>query len=457
MTDQLVCSYSDWAALRAWAMAGQPARALVGHSSWASSRRWLVAELLPVECSYAELARRCRDEQLGLLEIVPARDDDVSPYPDSTIASLAGDFPLLLAHCLPRPLAWLWNAAAAELHPMAGICLLGAHPGEPPIAYAGGQPAHSSTKLDPRFERQIELLGTGGQQALSSLHIALVGCGGTGSMVATLCALSFAPQMTLIDDDRIEESNRNRLLMATAADVRQQTPKAMALQRFLSPLTDDQATQALTCSLYDSRAVAAILEADLVVGCTDNEGSRLVLNHLAVQHLLPYVDCGVGIQRVDERLVGGGQVRVVLPGGPCLECFGGIDAWRAADDLTTPRERALHQAHAYGLAERQPVPALAVLNTVIAAEATATIIALATGLRPISPFLAYDFGGPSLRPLDQLVRNIHCPTCSPGARYGRGSSLPIAFPTDTYPLSPPQRPVASDGGLRGIGAVAEGV
>jgi molybdopterin/thiamine biosynthesis adenylyltransferase len=222
------------------------------------------------------------------------------------------------------------------------------------------------------------------------------------------------------------------LIAATPIDAMQKRAKTMVLRRYLRRLAPEVNIISLPRSLYDRQVTAAIMSSDVLIGCTDNEGSRLRMNQLAVQHLLPYIDCGVGIIHESQGIDIGGQIRTVIPGGPCLECYGGINRWLAARDWETPEERALRQAHGYGLGDEQPAAALAPLNALIAAEAAACVVAIATGLRAVHPYLAYDMLTAQLIPREDVDRNPGCPTCDSGQRYGRGDALPLPGPTIHY-------------------------
>ena len=79
---------------------------------------------------------------------------------------------------------------------------------------------------------------------------------------------------------------------------------------------------------------------DVVFGCVDNDGARLILNELAIAYNIPYFDVAVGIDAPDGEVVDvGGRVAVVLPGGPCLDCMGQIEADEAAYFLASPEEQ----------------------------------------------------------------------------------------------------------------------
>jgi molybdopterin/thiamine biosynthesis adenylyltransferase len=441
--EELVVSRVDLAALRLEADKRGVAFVLIGHSQSGAATRYLVAEILQIDLLLKDLSVRCRAEGMGLLEVRP---DCTAGQADARLAELADDLPEtpLVILSANMSTAWRWDAQQRRSVALTGLRLIGA------------DEEHRSSLLErvlldnkpvtapsyPRLQRQLTALGEAGQHQLSVLTVAIVGCGGTGSQLAQLLALGGVGRLLLVDDDYIEQSNRNRLVAATDLDIRHRTAKVTALRRHLEGLTPDVAIVELPWSLYDKRSTISILSADVLVGCTDNEGSRLHLNYLAVQHLLPYIDCGAGIEYQGERLVAGGQIRAVLPGGPCLECYGGIDRWRAARDLATPREHLMRRTHGYGLGEEQAASALAFLNASIAAEAAASVVAIATGLRSVVPFLAYDLIAARLAPREDVQRSPACSTCAPDRRYGRGDTLQLPLPGEDIQLPSPKTPVA---------------
>jgi molybdopterin/thiamine biosynthesis adenylyltransferase len=70
------------------------------------------------------------------------------------------------------------------------------------------------------------------QHRFAEQEFVILGCGGVGANVAVALAALGARRMLLIDGDRIESSNLNRLLWATAAEVG--APKCDALAHHLS-------------------------------------------------------------------------------------------------------------------------------------------------------------------------------------------------------------------------------
>src|SRR5262249_45748839 len=73
-------------------------------------------------------------------------------------------------------------------------------------------------------------------------------------------------------------------------------------------------------------AVAAIREADIIVGCLDNYHARADLQQLAWRLLIPYIDIGLRIdpdrrEALPDAWIGG-NVSTLLPGSHCLWCAG---------------------------------------------------------------------------------------------------------------------------------------
>ncbi len=83
------------------------------------------------------------------------------------------------------------------------------------------------------FDRQIRAFGKEGQQLISRLKVGIVGLGGTGSLIAEGLARLGVERFILVDADRVEETNRNRLLGLTENDVRNQSFKVTLARRII--------------------------------------------------------------------------------------------------------------------------------------------------------------------------------------------------------------------------------
>ena len=81
--------------------------------------------------------------------------------------------------------------------------------------------------------RTAMLLGEAGVEKLRRAHVVLFGLGGVGGYVAEALARAGVGALTLVDDDRVAESNLNRQIIALTTTVGMPKTQAAA-QRVLA-------------------------------------------------------------------------------------------------------------------------------------------------------------------------------------------------------------------------------
>src|SRR6184192_3238164 len=88
-------------------------------------------------------------------------------------------------------------------------------------------------EIDERYSRQVLFAGIGeiGQQRLLTGRVAIVGCGATGSALASLLARAGTGTLRIIDRDYVEPSNLQRQSLFDEADAAESVPKAIAATR----------------------------------------------------------------------------------------------------------------------------------------------------------------------------------------------------------------------------------
>ncbi len=91
----------------------------------------------------------------------------------------------------------------------------------------------TSLERDERYSRQVLFPGVGaeGQHKLRAARISLVGCGATGSVLASLLARAGVGTIRIIDRDYVEPSNLQRQSLFDEADAAESLPKAIAAAR----------------------------------------------------------------------------------------------------------------------------------------------------------------------------------------------------------------------------------
>jgi molybdopterin/thiamine biosynthesis adenylyltransferase len=232
-----------------------------------------------------------------------------------------------------------------------------------------------------RFSRQVLAFGEAGQRSLALSHVAVVGVGGLGSQVTQALAYLGVGRFTLIDDDRVEPSNLNRLVGAVPNDIGRS--KADVLAQTVAAINPDAFRQPILQNLRSRSALRALQDASAVFGCVDNDGARLILMEFCCAYRKLYIDSATEIVAPDAgaQIDFGGRVIVSVPGDFCLRCAGELDVEAAKVDLESASVRAARDAHGYGIAHAAVAPSVVSLNGVIANIAATEFMVAATGLR----------------------------------------------------------------------------
>jgi len=242
-----------------------------------------------------------------------------------------------------------------------------------------------------RTARQILMIGREGQRRIEETHVAIIGLGGIGSQVAIQLAYLGVRNFVLVDFDRIEATNLNRLLGAGPEQIGM--TKVEIAKRMIQSIAGKRRANVMTFEA-DLRTIAVldtIKQADVIFGCVDNDGARLILNELTLAYLIPYIDCAAGINVQDDRIVeAGGRVVVIHPDGPCLLCCNEIEKAEASDYLASPEDLEDRKKRGYVSGADIPSPSVVSLNGIISSVAVTEFMALVTGLRPAQVYTSYN-------------------------------------------------------------------
>lgn len=239
---------------------------------------------------------------------------------------------------------------------------IGSFEGEPP------RPDSADELADTPRERWSRTIGAlGGEavwQRLVGLHIAIAGCGRTGSQIVVNLARVGIRHLTLIDPDIVEMHNLGEMDGVTDADLRRS--KAEALAEHVSSITSACLVQPMpiVAPITDAAAVAAAKACDVLLSCLDNDGGRLAAGILATLYHRPLLDIGTGVffpppaeeeggRQTARSWAGvtsgqstldpvsrlalsppqrrmGADVRLILPGDGCLLCRGNLTTYAGA-------------------------------------------------------------------------------------------------------------------------------
>jgi molybdopterin/thiamine biosynthesis adenylyltransferase len=338
----------------------------------------------------------------------------------SLFAQMYGPHGSLVVAGLTRvPVGRAWTAPGT-LQPI-GIRLVGStldvFPATPPTA---GKEAW--------FDRQRLALGEHGNALLRELHVGIVGLGGTGSVVLTQLAHLGVGHLTLLDGDRVEESNVSRILGATRHDAGMGW-KVDVAARYVERLGLGTAVRVLRGHLGADVSLTALQGCDAIFSCVDRHTPRALLNRLAYDCAVPVIDVGSAF-RVDvggRVVAGAGRVVVIGPERPCLACWGHLDPTRLRQEAMPREERSQLANEGYIQGADIPQPSVVAFNTTVAGAAVIELLRLVTrfaGADDPPLRLAFDFLTGTVR-RNRLASTDACRICR------RATSEPPPLPSVT--------------------------
>jgi len=183
-------------------------------------------------------------------------------------------------------------------------------------------------KFEERYSRQILFRGIGaeGQRRLAAGRVAIVGCGATGSALASLLARAGVGTLRIIDRDYVEASNLQRQSLFEEQDAAESLPKAVAAARKIAAFNSEIVVEGRVEDVVP-RNINVLLEGmDVILDGTDNFETRYLLNDYAVKNSLPWIyaaavgSYGVSLNVVPEKTACLSCVFPDAPGGLVESC-----------------------------------------------------------------------------------------------------------------------------------------
>lgn len=149
----------------------------------------------------------------------------------------------------------------------------------------------SAAIINDRYSRQVLFPGIGeaGQEMLAAAHVALVGCGATGSAAASLLARAGVGTLTLIDRDFVEESNLQRQVLFDEADARDSLPKAEAARRKIALFNSQVVIHSHIADLIPSNIHSLLADSAIILDATDNFETRYLINDYSIEQHKPWI------------------------------------------------------------------------------------------------------------------------------------------------------------------------
>lgn len=242
-------------------------------------------------------------------------------------------------------------------------------------------------------------LGQDSETVLASITVGIAGLGGGGSHVIQQLAHVGVGNFVLVDSDHITDTNLNRLVGATFADVEVGRLKVDIAKRLILGVNPKANVQALEAKWQE--VSADLSSCDVIFGCVDNVRSKDELEAFCRRLIIPYIDQGMDVHQVGSRYLVAGQVVLSLPGCPCLRCLGIVT-----------NEALEEEGRNYGAAGGKPQVVWP--NGVLASSAIGLFMQLVTPWHddlPLGECLEYDGNLHSVQRSDRMrrLRERACP------------------------------------------------
>ena len=182
---------------------------------------------------------------------------------------------------------------------------------------------------------------------LGRLCAVVIGVSGTGSLVAEQLARLGFGRVILIDFDRVEGKNLNRIVNTRIVDVTAHRLKVESFAEAVEGYRGVGVAVAVPKSVTTREAIEVAASGDVLFSCVDTLEARQIADLMASAFLLPLLDVGVVIpvrKDGDGHAIGDvcGRIDYVQPGGSTLQDRG-VDT--PADIRAEYLRRAAPEAH----------------------------------------------------------------------------------------------------------------
>jgi hypothetical protein len=322
----------------------------------------------------------------------------------------------------------LWGSVSLRgvASPLERILLVGPGMHAIEVSRGGGPGPSEQSWVGQVWSRSMGALGGADSwRRLASLRVTVIGCGRSGSLVASALARSGVRRLTLVDADDVEPHCLGEVDLVTPADVGRAKVHALA-DRLVFPAGGE--VRPLPVQAQARQALEAARDSDVLFVAADRDTARLCAAVVAALYHKVLFDVGTGIHGSGERRVMGTDVRLIIPDDGCLLCVGGLaDRSRAVDELTlgvTPSPVPWNEQRAGSLQS---------LNRMAVALALRMLEDLVVGRIQRSTWVQCDFdaeGMPSFA-FPRGAANAACELC-PRAGEGDASGVGVSHAADEW-------------------------
>ena len=189
------------------------------------------------------------------------------------------------------------------------------------------------------LRRTIDTWGEARQQDIARLRVGIIGVGSVGCMVAETLARMGVENLVLVDPDRVETHNLDRLLYASEDDVGEYKVNLAVRNLERGATAERFHVEAHARPIQHEAAYSAVLDCDLLFSAVDRPLPKDLLNRIAYAHCIPVISGGVHIDNKPSGELANAlwSVTVVGPERRCLRC----DGQYTSSDVVLERDGSL--------------------------------------------------------------------------------------------------------------------
>jgi len=173
--------------------------------------------------------------------------------------------------------------------------------------------------------------GESSQFLFENIRVGIIGYGGGGSHIGQQLAHIGVKNIAVFDDDKVEDTNLNRLVGSWFSDVKNALLKTAVAERVIKNILPTANVVRVNTRWQDNPEL--LQSCDLVFGNVDSYAERQQAEAECRRYLIPYIDIGMDVYQVDDDPHAvAGQVILSLPGFPCMSCFGFLTEKKLAQE-----------------------------------------------------------------------------------------------------------------------------
>lgn len=175
------------------------------------------------------------------------------------------------------------------------------------------------------FSRTISAWGETKQNHLSRIKVGIVGLGSVGSIIAESLQRTGIQNITLIDFDRIEAKNLDRLLAAGRCDIGKFKVEFQKERLLAAGVNPDLKIVSVPFSISEKEGLNAALDCDVLFSCVDRPLPRFIMDCISFANYIPVIDGGIDanprddFSNIDQARW---KAHTVGPERICMQCLG---------------------------------------------------------------------------------------------------------------------------------------